>query len=316
MATRTIKRHARVWLVLAIICGICWLVLWLSIGDTKQQLAQATRNTGASDFYLPKTINHLDEWRVEVPPINFETVLLDLRDYPKEFKDKTFFESNRKKWTVEVMKVSENKIIADYLDKRNDRDKFAYFRYTDADGKQYYVLTYGIFSSIQETMGASKQTDFNLPNSARTLPEQMQRYLDMIDNYVRPEEIDYQAINKPVKLKEAKQEVAPKPIQDLPEEVVVELDSEYVEPKPAKEKDKKSTASKEKTTEDAKAKSSSADKPSDNKDTVSKEASKPKEVKESTPPKAPAKELPVPPTAKPVSVDSLPPAPAFEEAGQ
>lgn len=207
-----LKRRAKIWLIFAAIFCAFWLFLWLSY-DSKTKLAvkQSSARTTA-DYTLPNKIDELHELSNLVAPIDFQTITRDLRNYPDEFKDKKYFQDHKDKWTVQVMDVMEHKIIVDYLQNRSDRKKFAYFRYTDEKGVVRYILTYGVMSSFQEALGATKLIDFKLPNSTRVLPEQMQRYLDLIDNYERGTVYDDDGVDvEPVKLTEAVKEVEPAP---------------------------------------------------------------------------------------------------------
>ncbi|WP_350617252.1 hypothetical protein, partial [Pseudomonas sp. HY7a-MNA-CIBAN-0227] len=82
-------------------------------------------------------------------PINFDATVRDLRSYPDEFKDKRYLLANKGKWTVQVMNVAENEVIVSYLEGREDRAKFSYFRYLDDNNQVRYMLTYGLMSSPQ-----------------------------------------------------------------------------------------------------------------------------------------------------------------------
>lgn len=209
-----LKYRAKVWLIIAMVfCGL-WVYLWLHY-DNKAQLAiKKTLVQNTPDYIIPTKIEELGELSNLVAPIDFQTITRDLRNYPDEFKDKKYFEKYRSKWTVQVMDVVEHKVITDYLDNQSSRDKFAYFRYTDEKGMVRYVLTYGVMSSFQEAMGASKVIDFKLPNSTRVIPEEMRRYADMIDNYERAN--TYNDDIKTVRLTKAVKEVPVEPVQQLP----------------------------------------------------------------------------------------------------
>lgn len=222
------RRHAIIWLVLAAVLGILWLVIWL-MGDDAGRAIKTAGNAQSKDKSLPSQIVTLVDFQKEVKPIDFDTVVRDLRNYPSEFKDKSFFEKHRKKWTVQVMDVAEHKLIVDYLQTRDDREKFAYFRYTDVQGKERFLLTYGIMSSPQEAMGATKVIDFKLPNSARVFHEEVKRYLDIIDNYQRIDPVEEVPAPK-VKLKETTTLAPPKPALPAPAE---EPSSEPTEEKPS-----------------------------------------------------------------------------------
>lgn len=180
-----LRWQTKVWIAFVVIFGIVWLVLWFQSEDPATPVLLKEKAKQAQVVKMPTKIDKLTELFAEVAPVKFETITRDLRSYPPEFKDKKYFEQNSKKWAVEVMKVAEHKVILDYLDTRPDRDKFAYFRYTDGSGNTRYVLTYGMLSSFQEAMGATKMVDFRLPNHIRVVPEEFRRYAAMIDDYER-----------------------------------------------------------------------------------------------------------------------------------
>lgn len=209
------RLKAKIWLALAGLLAILWLVLWLNT-DTKINLAIKEKQK-SKEMVIPTKLDNFVDFRTEVPPISFDTITKDLRNYPDEFKDKTYFEHHEKKWTVQVMDVAEHKIILDYLDGHPDRKKFAYFRYADQNNKTRYLLTYGVMSTFQEAMGAAKLVDFRLPKGVRVLPEEMKRYVAMIDNYQRST-----ATKKPqtqaIKLQETSVEVPAAPASTTTEE--------------------------------------------------------------------------------------------------
>lgn len=145
--------------------------------------------TSSTELEQPLVIESLHELDMDVQPINFDTTIRDLRSYPDEFKDKRYLLANKGKWTVQVMNVAENEVIVSYLEGREDREKFSYFRYLDDNNQVRYMLTYGLMSSPQEAMGAAKLIDFRLPANVRVLPEEISRYVSIIDNYERPDPV-------------------------------------------------------------------------------------------------------------------------------
>lgn len=224
------KKQALIWLVMAGIMLILWFFMSLFDGTPVTAKERKKTQVVAEDFALPLTIDHLNELAREVSPIDFTTVVQDLRNYPAEFKDKKFFENNKKRWTVQVMDVAQNEIITEYLKRRNDREKFAYFRYYNTNNEQRYILTYGIMGSTQEALGTIKTIDFELPKSIMPMPEQMSRYVSMIDNYERPEMLVNVSKEAPrlVKLQPTEKEI---PAQ-APKE---EMSQKIHEPKTVKE---------------------------------------------------------------------------------
>lgn len=216
VVNETFKKRSITWLITAVVMLVIWALVWLFNGAPKTAQETKSQEVSTQDFALPKSIDNFEQFTKEVPPVDFSAVIRDLRNYPSEFKDKRFFQEHSKRWTVQVMDVAQNDIITSYLGGRtDDREKFAYFRYRKSDGEIRYILTYGVMGSTQEALGAIKTVDFNLPKNVRPMPEQMQRYLDIIDNYEHHEEIIDSAPNAPraVKLQKTRTEipaVAPK----------------------------------------------------------------------------------------------------------
>lgn len=189
------------WFALAVIFALVWVIVWLMSDTPKSMQTTKSADITSQDLPLPTSIDKFEQFAKEVPVVDISsTVVRDMRNYPAEFKDKKFFDKHQNRWTVQVMNVAQNDIITGYLKGRQDRDKFAYFRYSTGN-EQRYILTYGIMGSRQEALGAIKTVDFGLPQSVTPVTEQMSRYLQMIDNYERTEEIVDSAPNAPRKIK-------------------------------------------------------------------------------------------------------------------
>ncbi len=192
LATSTsYRRQALMWLMMALLLGVVTALVWMfsqtsAIGAQIENAPISTPQVTVEELKQPLSIESLHELDTDVQPIEFEATVRDLRSYPDEFKDKSYLSANKGKWTVQVMNVAENDVIVSYLEGRDDREKFAYFRYFDEEKQLRYMLTYGIMSSPQEAVGAAKLTDFGLPANVRVLPEEINRYVNIIDNYERP----------------------------------------------------------------------------------------------------------------------------------
>ncbi len=198
----TIKRQALIWLAVSLALSGVFIILWLygnSIATESTPKITAIEKSVASvkAVHVSEHIDKLDDLNADVAPIEFKTVVRDMRDYPVEFKDKIFIKNNRGKWTLQVMNVSEHEIIKDYLQRRDDRDKFAYFRFTDQNNKSRYILTYDIIGSLDEAMILASEVDFELPKSIKIVPEEINRYASMIDSYERSESVLDMSRNRP-----------------------------------------------------------------------------------------------------------------------
>lgn len=173
------------WFGLAIIILGLWLFVWLASDPAQHKAKHQKDNTSIRDLPLPVYIESYVQMTKEVPPIDFSTVIRDLRNYPPEFKDKKYFEKHAKRWTVQVMNVSNNDIIAQYLNGRDDRDKFAYFRYHNANDELRYILTYETMGSAQEALSAIKKVNFGLPSTVKLKAEEIGYYVKIMDHYER-----------------------------------------------------------------------------------------------------------------------------------
>lgn len=186
------RSQALIWLMTTLILGVVTALVWMfsqtpAMGAKIKNEPIAAPEVAKTELKQPLKVESLHELDTDVQPIDFEATVRDLRNYPDEFKDKRYLIANKGKWTVQVMNVAENDVVANYLEGRSDRKKFAYFRYRDENNQLRYMLTYGLMSSPQEAVGAAKLIDFNLPANVRVLPEEISRYISVIDNYERPE---------------------------------------------------------------------------------------------------------------------------------
>ncbi len=193
-ANKSYRRQALLWLMMTLLLGVITALVWMfsqtpAIGAKIENAPISAPEELSTELKQPLSIDALHELDTDVQPINFEDTIRDLRNYPDEFKDKSFLLANKGKWTVQVMNVGEHEVIVSYLDGRDDRKKFSYFRYRDDNNQIRYMLTYGSMNSPQEAAGAAKLVDFGLPANVRVLPEEINRYVGIIDNYERPKAI-------------------------------------------------------------------------------------------------------------------------------
>lgn len=173
------------WLILAAIAGGLTVVVWIASAvkpakSAVKAASNANQNQDPTALLLAKPPEELN---TEVRPIKFDAVIRDMRNYPKEFKDSRFIKANNGKWTVQVMNVVEHEVVTDYLNSRDDRDKFNYFRIVDAHNQKRFVVTYGVFGSVQEAVGAAKVVNFNLPKEVKAFPEEFKMYAPQMDEY-------------------------------------------------------------------------------------------------------------------------------------
>lgn len=209
---------ASVWLIMALLTSAAALALWMFSSapifeDEKEAEKEAPPEVLASNIDQVKHIEQLNELSGDVKPISFDELVRELRDYPSEFKDSRYLKKNKGKWTVQVMDVSEHEIITDYLDSRDDRQKFAYFRYRDSNNQPRYLLTYDVMGNKQQATNIADSVDFGLPANVQVLPEEISDYLDIIENYELSGPVKDLSRNRTrqVKLQPTRRELAARP---------------------------------------------------------------------------------------------------------
>lgn len=183
MSEKYYRRQAMYWLMAAAVVAALWLIIWLSSAAPSIIKAKQADEVQSSDLALPATISDLNELKNEVKPMDNSVLVRDLRSYPPEFKDKIYFNGISGSYAIQLMDVAENEVIVDYLNGRSDRDQFAYFRYTDDNDKQRYVLTYGKFASSAEAEAGLAQVNFGLPSSITPKTAKVSEFLSVIDSY-------------------------------------------------------------------------------------------------------------------------------------
>ena len=239
------RMQTLLWLFMALIFGALTLLLWMvqasMASPTKRVESPDTQETMESaKFDNPTQIAPLNELSHEVEPISFDPLVRDMRNYPKEFKDKQYLKTHAGKWTVQVMDVSEYEVVTEYLNSREDREKFAFFRYRDESDQPRYILFYDIYPTAQMAMGAAKVTDFTLPANVRVIPEEINRYLQVIENYELSESVQNLNLGgvRKVKLQPTRREV---PVR-APKEDAGNDDGQNASENQAKSKNKNNTA--------------------------------------------------------------------------
>ena len=173
------------WLILAAIAGGLTVMVWIAsaVKPAKSAVKAASNANLNQDPTALLLVKPPEELNTKVRPLKFDAVIRDMRNYPKEFKDSRFIKANNGKWTVQVMNVVEHEVVTDYLNSRDDRDKFNYFRIVDAHNQKRFVVTYGVFGSVQEAVGAAKVVNFNLPKGVKAFPEEFKMYAPQMDEY-------------------------------------------------------------------------------------------------------------------------------------
>lgn len=221
MSEKYYRRQAMYWLMAAAVVAALWLIIWLTSAAPSIIKAKQADEVQSSDLALPATISDLNELKNEVKPMDNSVLVRDLRSYPPEFKDKTYFNGISGSYALQLMDVAENEVIVDYLNGRSDRDQFAYFRYTDGNDKQRYVLTYGKFASSAEAEASLAQVNFGLPSSITPKTAKVSEFLSIIDSYELGQDVVDLASSQPrrVRLQATRTEIPVRPATKADEEL-------------------------------------------------------------------------------------------------
>lgn len=196
------KAQTIFWLFVLIVLFIVSLVLFiyaktLPHNDESEMTAIEKSVASLEAVEVNEHIKKLNDLSYDVAPVEFQTIIRDLRDYPVEFKDKLYIDTYKRKWTLQVMDVAKHEIILDYLNRRADRDMFAYFRYSDRNNQSRFILTYGKVNSSDEAKALLQEVDFALPDNIKVIVKDMKSYSSMIDNYERKVTVLDMSQNRP-----------------------------------------------------------------------------------------------------------------------
>ena len=188
------------WLLLAAICLVCALVFWVLnnrhpdvvVIEPEQQAQEAVRPVKNETVAFD---TQLGNFSTEVPMLALQQRVVARGDRAPEFRGSKFVSENTNAWAMQIMTVSEEDIIKSYLDKRDDRAKFQYFRLQSKDDTEQFVLTYGKFKDVNDALNKTKAMDFDLPEKMQPKPEKFSTYGSQIND------LGYEEISTGLKLR-------------------------------------------------------------------------------------------------------------------
>ena len=200
------------WLVLAFgLLALTWLV-WNQTRQEQPRNASVTEVATTQD----NIVSQAELIREFTPDLGFSTDIVPPLDpnrkdaltsrHTAEFRDNKFLTRQRNSWTLQIMNVTRESVIIDYLSKRNDRGQFHYFQYIDNAKQTHYILTYGIYNTLAQAMDGLTRSRFDLPGSVRAFPERFESYLPFAqrstsnDGKLEDTERPRRVVLKPVKV--------------------------------------------------------------------------------------------------------------------
>ena len=172
------------WLIcgasILLISAILWI--WLQLADRviKIHSFDDSGPKAAASNRFPMDLGNLSN----IVPVLDLTKRVDKKDsiHSPEFKAAAFIGQHQNDWTLQLMNVSQESVITDFLAKRSDRARFQYFRYSKGGKDESFILTYNVFTTVQTAMGAMQTMDFGLPDSVKAFPERFSTYKPFVSD--------------------------------------------------------------------------------------------------------------------------------------
>lgn len=154
---------------LAAICFAAFMILWLLKPDAKElekKVVEVEQEVVRSvQMETIANSENIGAFIKEVPEMNLTQRVVVSGEHDPEFRGNRFVSSNKAKYTIQVMDVSDEKVVLSYLSKRPDRSKFNYLRTQDGKNPERYVVIYGVHKDQQTATEEMAKMNFGLPAS-------------------------------------------------------------------------------------------------------------------------------------------------------
>jgi len=185
-AVRTNWQNIRqyIWLVGGLICLLVALIFW-AVTDTKDLVTVVNPIEESQVQIQPEKVaatSHLGALMDEVRPLEMTTRIVTAGSHDAEFRGTKFFQENKKAWTIELFKTSDEDVILGFLQKQADRKNFIYFRLSGEDQAEQYVLAYGLFKSDDQAKSQLQQLNLKLPASIHPQAIQFEKYSALVND--------------------------------------------------------------------------------------------------------------------------------------
>ncbi|MDQ1208900.1 hypothetical protein QE380_001823 [Acinetobacter baylyi] len=173
------------WLVCALACLFLALIFW-AVNDSDKLIEMDRSDVAQTQVQIqPEKVtatSHLGMLSDEVKPLDLTTRVVTANLHESEFRGTKFIQENKKNWTIEVFRTSDEDIVKNYLKTRDDRKNFIYLRLTGDTQQEQYVLTYGNFTSDSAAALELKQLNLKLPASVHPHTVLFSSYAPLIND--------------------------------------------------------------------------------------------------------------------------------------
>ncbi|MDV8154230.1 hypothetical protein [Acinetobacter bereziniae] len=211
-AIRTNWQNIRqyIWLVGGLLCLVIAVIFW-AVTDTKELVTVENPIEETQVQIQPEKVAataHLGALMDEVRPLEMTTRVVTAGNHDAEFRGTKFFQENKKAWTIELFKASNEDVIQSFLQKQADRKNFIYFRLSGENQTAQYVLAYGLFKTDDQAKAQLQQLNLKLPASIHPQSIQFEKYSALVNDLGADE------MASANKLYEVKLKSAPLPVVD------------------------------------------------------------------------------------------------------
>lgn len=185
--SRTLWQNVQqyIWLVGGIVCLFLAFIFWVMTDSKKLVEVEKAADSDAPVQIQPEkvaTTANLGALADEVRPLDLTTRTVASGQHEAEFRGTKFINENKKQWTLELFRASDEDIIKNFLKNRPERNKFIYFRLSGEKQSEQYVLTYGVFKRSEDAIQQLTQLNLDLPESIKPQPQQFSTYAPLVND--------------------------------------------------------------------------------------------------------------------------------------
>ncbi|MBJ8433575.1 hypothetical protein [Acinetobacter pittii] len=185
--SRTLWQNVQqyIWLVGGIVCLFLAFIFWVMTDSKKLVEVEKAADSDAPVQIQPEkvaTTANLGALADEVRPLDLTTRTVASGQHEAEFRGTKFINENKKQWTLELFRASDEDIIKNFLKNRPERNKFIYFRLSGDKQSEQYVLTYGVFKRSEDAIQQLTQLNLDLPESIKPQSQQFSTYAPLVND--------------------------------------------------------------------------------------------------------------------------------------
>lgn len=173
------------WLFFSIACLVAALIFWaVTDRDALVEVDHPSKNEAQVEIKSEKVTatTNLGALTNEVKPLDLTTRVVVSNEHAPEFRGTKFISENQRQWVVEIFRSSDEAIVKNFLLNRADRNKFSYFRLSDDQQVEQYVLAYGLFPNAEEAKRQFSQLNLVLPKSIHPTIQQLSTYTSYVND--------------------------------------------------------------------------------------------------------------------------------------